>query len=123
MINTKEIPFIEQEFDIVCFDLHMVDADGLYNLVIKHLKYDKNGMKVTDGICMKTAVLVEGIDEAHPIIQAVIDTGIFYHDVSALGSIYDTNNVKIDSVNWNELKSNVDEFDMFNIIPGNLTIH
>lgn len=126
---------IDNEFDIIAFDMLLVDeGQPLYNVVTRYYTLDNDKKEVTGCMSMKTNIFVSSAEEAIIVLQEIIDSGFLYHPVSALGFVFDRSNVKIDYINWNTVKSELnlsdepeehfeDEFSKASYVTGSDTIH
>jgi hypothetical protein len=127
MIDATKFQYADTIFDLVAFDLQSINPDKtLFNIIIKFYKTDDVKKEIVGGMYMRTNIVVSGTGEAFVSIQDMLESGIFLQEISATGFIYDENNVKIDSVNWNEIEyADVEAATLkaLNTVPGNSTIH
>jgi hypothetical protein len=127
MIDPSKFQHADVHFNLVAFDLQAINKDkSLYNVILKFYKSDEEKQEIVGGMYMRTNIIVSNTAEAFVAIQGILETGVLLHEISATGFIYDEDNVKIDSVNWNEIEyADVEAATLkaINTVPGNSTIH
>jgi hypothetical protein len=127
MIDPTKFQYVDSNFNLVAFDLQAINSDkSLFNIIVKFYKSDDAKQEIVGGMYMRTNIIVATVGEAFVSIQGILETGVFLQEISATGFIYDEENVKINSVNWNDIEyADVEAATLkaLNTVPGNSTIH
>lgn len=100
----KGFPFISEEINMIAFDLVRVDKEEeLYNVLIRFIIANHDDEEIEGGFTLMTGIAEHGYDGCAKVLENLVQTGMFFQTISAMGTVYDENMDEIEDISWNDL--------------------
>lgn len=100
----KGFPFISEEINMIAFDLVRVDREeDLYNVLIRFIIADHDTEEITGGFTLMTGIAEIGYSGCAKTLETLVQSGIFFQNISGIGTVYDENMDEIEDISWNDL--------------------